>query len=210
MYIIGLTGNIACGKSTVVAMLRELGAAVCDADAVVHQVQAPHGIAYQPIVDAFGAEILVDQMFGQPINRPALGRIVFADPEKLRLLESLVHPAVRETILAWLQQQIEAQIPVAVIDAIKLIESGYPALCNAVWVVTAPPEQQLQRLMHDRGMSEADARQRIAAQGSQADKIAVADVVIDNGGTLEATRAQVEQAFLEIKSQKSEIKNHSQ
>ncbi len=191
MYLIGLTGNIACGKSTVVALLRELGAAVCDADAVVHAVQAPDGAAYAPIVAAFGPEILVDGRRGNLIDRAALGRIVFSDPEKLRLLEALVHPAVREVMGAWLAAQQTARVQVAVIDAIKLIESGWPALCDAVWVVTAPPEQQLARLMRERGMSAADAEQRIAAQNSQASKVAVASVVIDNSGSLAQTQAQV-------------------
>jgi len=197
MYLIGLTGNIACGKSTVVAMLRDLGAAVCDADAVVHVVQAPGGVAYQPIIEAFGSEILSGD-FGSPIDRAALGRIVFSSPEQLRRLESLVHPAVRSVILDWIDEQIAAGRQVVVIDAIKLIESGYPEMCDAVWVVTATVEQQLARLIGDRGMSEADARTRIAAQNPAETKIAVADVVIDNSGTLERTRAQVQAAFSRI------------
>ncbi|MBA3471314.1 MAG: dephospho-CoA kinase [Herpetosiphonaceae bacterium] len=198
MYLIGLTGNIACGKSTVVAMLRELGAVVCDADAVVHAVQAPDGAAYAPIVAAFGPKILVAGRDGSPIDRAALGRIVFSDPEKLRLLESLVHPAVRTVMGEWLAAQQAAGVQVAVIDAIKLIESGWPALCDAVWVVTAPPAQQLARLMGERGMSAADAEQRIAAQNSQAGKIAVANVVIDNSGSLEQTQAQVMRHYHQI------------
>lgn len=198
MYRIGLTGNIACGKSTVVAMLHELGAAVCDADAVVHQVQAPDGDAYAPIIEAFGLGIVQNQTFGMPINRQALGQIVFADQAQLRRLEALVHPIVRQTIMAWLEAQRQNNAQVVVIDAIKLIESGYPALCDAVWVVTADPAIQLARLIETRGMSEAEALLRINAQNSQADKIAHADVVIDNSGSLAETRRQVEQAFLAI------------
>lgn len=198
MYRIGLTGNIACGKSTVVAMLHELGAAVCDADAVVHQVQAPDGDAYASIIEAFGLGIVQNQTFGMPINRQALGQIVFADQAQLRRLEALVHPIVRQTIMAWLEAQRQNNAQVVVIDAIKLIESGYPALCDAVWVVTADPAIQLARLIETRGMSEAEALLRINAQNSQADKIAHADVVIDNSGSLAETRRQVEQAFLAI------------
>jgi dephospho-CoA kinase len=198
MYRIGLTGNIACGKSTVVAMLHELGVAVCDADAVVHQVQAPDGDAYAPIIEAFGLGIVQNQTFGMPINRQALGQIVFADQAQLRRLEALVHPIVRQTIMAWLEAQRQNNAQVVVIDAIKLIESGYPALCDAVWVVTADPAIQLARLIETRGMSEAEALLRINAQNSQADKIAHADVVIDNSGSLAETRRQVEQAFLAI------------
>ena len=195
MYLIGLTGNIACGKSTVVAMLQTLGAQVCDADAVVHAVQAPAGPAYQPIVDAFGTIILQHQRPGAPIDRAALGRIVFGDPQQLRRLESIVHPLVREEIQLWLTEHINKQVDVAVIDAIKLLESGWKSLCHAVWVVTATPAQQLQRLVEQRGMSEADARQRIAAQPAQAAKVAQADVVIDNSAALAHTFAQVQAAW---------------
>ncbi|HEY1012840.1 MAG TPA: dephospho-CoA kinase [Herpetosiphonaceae bacterium] len=192
MYLIGLTGNIACGKSTVVAMLRELGAAVCDADAVTHLVQAPGAPAHAAIVAAFGPAVLREPGdAASPIDRPALGRIVFGDPAALRRLEEIIHPAVRAWIWAWLDERRADGSAVAVIDAIKLLESGWPAACDAVWVVTAAPEQQLARLMGERGMSGADARQRIAAQNPQADKVAAADVVIDNSGTLDETRAQV-------------------
>ncbi len=208
MYLIGLTGNIACGKSTVVAMLAELGAAVCDADAVVHDVQAPAGPAYKPIVAAFGPAVLTAQQPGAPLDRAALGRLVFADPAQLTRLEAIVHPLVREQIQAWLQAQIAAKVPVAVIDAIKLIEGGWTAICNAVWVVTSTPEQQLRRLIETRGMSVADAQQRIAAQPPQAAKLAHADVVIDNSGTLAATRAQVEQAWRAIPTLVSQEGEH--
>jgi len=185
-YVIGLTGNIAVGKSAVLNMLRELGATVIDADAVTREVMQRGRRAYKEIVAAFGPAILGPD---RQIDRPALGRRVFSDPAALRRLEQIVHPATIERIARQIER---AETPVVVIEAIKLIESGMTArLCNALWVVEAPAEQQLARLMTQRGMSRADAEQRIAAQPPQAEKIAMADVVIHNGGTLEETRRQV-------------------
>ncbi len=213
LYIIGLTGNIACGKSTVLDMLRERGAQVLDADRVTHELQAPGRPVYHAIVAAFGPGILSAP--DGPIDRRALGAIVFADPAALRRLEQIVHPAVRERIMSWLgsvrpetgdwrleredQSQASSLQPpasqVAVIDAIKLLEGGWKQICDAIWVVTCTPEQQLARLISTRGMREDEARARIAAQPPQADKVAQADVVIDNSGPLEATCRQVEAAW---------------
>lgn len=201
LYLIGLTGNIGCGKSTVVRMLAARGAQIIDADAVTRQVMEVGKPAYQRIVEAFGAGIL--QTSNGPIDRPALGRVVFGDQAALKTLESIVHPATRETILAWLQQhdaaaQAKQRRDVAVVDAIKLLEAGYPAFCDAVWVVACDEAEQVRRLVELRGMSEADARQRIAAQPPQSAKIAVADVVIDNSGALDATERQVAAAWQQI------------
>lgn len=199
LYLIGLTGNIGCGKSTVVGLLAARGAQVLDADQVTRQVMAVGQPAYQQIVAAFGAEILADP--DGPIDRPALGRIVFGDVAQLRRLEGIVHPATRTAILAWLaERNVEAgqQRQPTVIDAIRLIEAGYPTLCDSVWVVTCDEREQLRRLVEQRGMSETDARQRIAAQPPQREKVAVADVVIDNSGTLEQTEQQVAAAWATI------------
>jgi dephospho-CoA kinase len=213
VYLIGLTGNIACGKSTVLDLLRERGAQVLDADRVTHELQAPGQPVYHAIVAEFGAGILASP--GGPIDRRALGAIVFADPAALRRLEQIVHPAVRERIMGWLESvrletgdlrlasesesqasRLQSSAPqVAVIDAIKLLEDGWKQVCDAIWVVACTPEQQLARLVATRGMNEAEARTRIAAQPPQADKIAQADLVIDNSGSLEATRQQVDAAW---------------
>ncbi len=198
LYLIGLTGNIGCGKSTVVGLLVARGAQVIDADAVTRQVMDVGQPAYRRIVDVFGEAIL--QSPAGPIDRPALGRVVFGEPAKLRELEAIVHPATRNLILAWLSEQDthaahQARREVAVVDAIRLIEAGYPAFCDAVWVVTCDPAVQLRRLVEQRGMSEVDARQRIKAQPPQSTKVAVADVVIDNSGTLEQSEQQVEAAW---------------
>ncbi|MEM8534078.1 MAG: dephospho-CoA kinase [Chloroflexota bacterium] len=196
-YLIGMTGNIACGKSTVLAMLADHGAHVIDADAVVHKLQAPGQPVYAQIVEAFGPDILTE--VGGPIDRPRLGAMVFSSPDELRKLEQIVHPAVRAHNLAWIEDIRQQGGGVAVIDAIKLLESGWKAHCDAIWVVTCQPEQQLERLMRDRGMSEEEAHTRMDAQPPQAEKVAQADVVIDNSGTLGATQQQVDAAWEAIK-----------
>ena len=191
-YLIGLTGNIATGKSTVAKMLEELGATVIDADALVHELQRRGTPVYDDIVAAFGPGIL-DQ--AGEIDRKALGAIVFADPAQLRRLESIVHPAV---LSESARRLLAAATPVVVYEAIKLIEAGRAEMCDALWVVTARPDVQLQRLIRDRRLSEAEARQRIAAQPPQSEKIRRATVVIDNSGSLEEARQQVTAAFRAI------------
>lgn len=190
-YLLGLTGGIACGKSVVAAQLQRLGAQLIDADQVTHRVQEPGTAVHAAIAATFGSAILLPD--GR-IDRRALGYRVFADPQQLQQLEAIVHPAVRAAILAEI-----AAVPaysagrrsVVVVDAVKLIESGWAARCDTVWVVTAPPTVQLQRLTATRGLTEQEAQQRIDAQVDQADRLRFADVVIDNGGSLAATEAQV-------------------
>jgi dephospho-CoA kinase len=143
---IGLTGNIACGKSTVARMLAEMGAYVIDADAIAHEVIRKGTPAYEAILRRFGPGIL--RADGE-IDRRRLGEIVFRDPAALRDLEAIVHPAV----LAEIQQRVLAcpDAPAIVIEAIKLIESGFARACDSLWVVTCPEPEQVRRLMEDRG-----------------------------------------------------------
>ena len=191
--IIGLTGNIGTGKTTILNLLRRRGARTIDADKVTHQVMAPGGKAYDAIVVAFGPDIVRPD---GTINRSRLGRIVFADPGKLALLESIVHPAVYEVVSAEAEQASEQ---VVVIEAIKLLEAGMSsALCDQIWVVTSPIEAQIERLMAERGMSRAEAEARMASQSPQASKINQADVVIDNSGSLEDLAAQVSDAWANL------------
>lgn len=196
VYLIGLTGGIACGKSTVLTMLADLGAHTIDADRVTHELQAPGMPVYEQIVAAFPEAVPEP---GAPLDRRRLAALVFSDPQRLRLLEQIVHPAVRVELRRFIEAVGHAagaaERPVVVIDVVKLIESGWVQVCDEVWVVMAPEEQQVARLMATRGMSEAEARQRIAAQIPQAERLAHATVVIDNGGSLDATRAQVETAW---------------
>ncbi|NOX62116.1 MAG: dephospho-CoA kinase [Chloroflexi bacterium] len=188
--IIGLTGNIGVGKSTVLHMLARRGAHIIDADKVAHQVMAPGGRAYDAIVSAFGERILNEK--GE-IDRSILGDMVFSDQNKLAQLERIVHPAVYAAILDEIER---ADADIVVIEAIKLLESGMTlGLCDQVWVVTAPVETQIQRLMQDRNMSREEAERRMAMQSPQTFKVSQADVVIDNSGTLDELEAQVEAAW---------------
>jgi dephospho-CoA kinase len=193
-YVIGLTGNIAAGKSSVARMLGELGAELIDADQVTHELMAAKSAVWQAIVQAFGEGIL---SAGGEIDRQKLGGIVFADAAALRWLEQIVHPAV----IAEVNRRIAAlsergDRPVIVVEAVKLIESGMHKNYDALWVVICAPEQQKTRLMaRNKSLSEAEAVSRLAAQPPVSEKIGLADVVIDNSGSLAATRAQVERAW---------------
>ncbi len=196
IYLIGLTGNIACGKSAVVRMLSERGATPIDADTAIHRIMMPDGTAYAPIIARFGEDILAkDQPAPYPIDRRKLGAIVFADPVALRELEQISHPLVRVEILNQLNA---APTPVVVLDAIKLLENGLAEGCDAVWVVTCTPEVQLERLMSRNNFSREEALLRINAQPPQAEKIARATVVIDNSNSLAETEQQVEKGWRAI------------
>jgi dephospho-CoA kinase len=195
-YLIGLTGNIATGKSAVLRILRQLGAKAIDADALVHRLMAKGMPVWQAILGEFGEEILGPE--GE-IDRGKLGAIVFADAEALKRLEAIVHPAVAVRAGELIRQAAE---PVVVVEAIKLIEAGWHRTCDALWVVTCPKEQQLKRLMRTRKLSRQEALLRIEAQPPQEEKVALADVVIDNSGNLKETREQVKREWerLEVHS----------
>ena len=191
-FLIGLTGNIATGKSEVARLLGALGARVIDADRVAHEVMAPGGAAYGPVVEAFGTHILAPD---GTIDRGRLGYEVFRDPGALRRLEALTHPA---TIGKVGQRIATATEPVVVVEAIKLIESGMHRAYDELWVVTSPRALQIQRLMERRGLNEVEARLRVDAQPPQEDKVAVADRVLVNDRGLDDLRRQVEAAWKEI------------
>jgi dephospho-CoA kinase len=199
-YLIGVTGNIACGKSTVLARLAEHGAETIDADRVVHTLMEPGEAVWAAIREAFGPGMIAAD--GR-IDRRALGAIVFADRAELARLEGLTHPAVRARIVALVADAARRGVAVVAIDAIKLYEGGLADQCDETWVVTCDPAQQLARLIARNGFSEAEALQRIAAQPPQAEKIARATVVIDNSGTLDETRAQVDGAWQRVVSRES-------
>lgn len=191
-FLIGLTGNIATGKSEVARLLAERGAQVIDADQVAHQVMQPGGPAYAAVIATFGQGILAAD---GTIDRARLGAIVFRDPAALRRLEAAVHPAT----IAELDRRIAAATaPVVVVEAIKLIEAGMHRHYDALWVVAAPRPLQIARLMETRGLSQAEAALRVDAQPPQEDKIALADLVIVNDGDREQLREQVEAAWAQI------------
>ncbi len=198
IYLIGLTGNIATGKSLVGQMLGELGAYVIDADALVRSLQRRSTPVHAAIVAEFGQGIL--RRDGE-IDRSKLGALVFSDAEALRRLEAIVHPAVGAEIqsqISKLAARTTAGRTVVVIEAIKLIEAGLHRQCNSLWVVTARPELQLDRLMRTRRLSKADAHLRIEAQSPQSEKAALADVLIENNGTLDELYEQVQRYWESI------------
>lgn len=188
-YVIGLTGNIATGKSVVRRMLEHLGAYGIDADALAHRAMAQGAPGYAPIVKLFGTYILDEE--GQ-IDRARLGRLVFADPQALEALEAILHPLVRQGVDLLVRR---APHKVIVIEAIKLLEGNLRSVCDAVWVTHSNPVAQLARLKRKRHMSDTDARQRIDAQAPQQQKIAAADVVIENSGSIEDAWRQVNEAW---------------
>ena len=191
-FLIGLTGNIATGKSTVARMLAELGATVIDGDRVARQVMHAGSDTYAAVVAAFGPQIVGSD--GE-LDRQRLGRLVFGDPAAMAHLDAIVHPAVRRQVERLIAA---ATSDVVVVEAIKLIESGMSAKYNSLWVTTCPAEQQIRRLVRERGHSPAEARQRVAAQSPQEAKIARADVVIHTDSTLARTREQVEAAWEQV------------
>ena len=190
-YFLGLTGNIASGKSTVGKMLLALGVyKYIDADAVVHDLYLPGQPLVAKLTQAFGTGIL-DAQGG--VDRKALSTVVFNNPDKLRQLEGLVHPAVQDAVVGQVRDIPDDKV--GVLDAIKLIESGYAPLCHGIWIVRSTPAVQLQRLMRERGMSEEEARVRLAVQPPIEPKLPLATEVIDNNGTLDDLQRAVTAAW---------------
>lgn len=188
-YVIGLTGNIATGKSVVRRMLEHLDAYTIDADALSHRVIAKGAPGYQPVLNTFGTWILDKD--GQ-IDRKKLGRLVFADSQALKQLEDIIHPYVRQAIDILVRR---ASQRVVVVEAIKLLESGLDNLCDAIWVTDAPQHVQIERLIRKRAMSPETALQRVHAQSAQKQKVDAADVVITNNGSYEDLWRQVSEAW---------------
>ncbi len=189
--IIGLTGNIACGKTAVGHILLELGAErYIDADAVVHHLyEAGQPITVQ-VEQSFGSEVIAPD---GSVDRKALGTIVFHDAVAMRRLEAIVHPAVGTALLGELTHVSTTGI--AVIDAVKLLEGNSGAFAQSKWMVICAEAQELQRLMARNVLSKEEAWARIHAQPSVEQRLPLVDEVIDNSGLLEATRQQVVEAF---------------
>ncbi len=191
-YVIGLTGNIATGKSVVRKMLEHLGAYSIDADALSHRATAKGAPGYQPVLDTFGKWILGAD--GE-IDRGKLGKLVFNDPEALKQLERIVHPLVEQAVDIMIKRATQR---VVVVEAIKLLEGNLGTAFDAIWVTTAPEALQKARLMKKRNMSEAEALQRIHSQPPQEAKKAKANLVIENTGSFEDTWKQVVTAWKKI------------
>jgi dephospho-CoA kinase len=184
MKVIGLTGNIGCGKSTVAGMLRDAGVATIDADAVAREIRNNDADARAEITRRFGT-----------YEADELARIVFSDADALRDLERILHPRVRGAVRARLAELAEGGVEAASVEAIKLLESPLADACDEVWVVRCDEADAIRRLAASRGMDEATARSRLASQSAQEEKVAAADVVIDGSAPMEETRRQVEAAL---------------
>ncbi|HVB73203.1 MAG TPA: dephospho-CoA kinase [Ktedonobacteraceae bacterium] len=189
--ILGITGNIACGKTAVGQMLLELGAErYIDADAVVHALYlSGQPIAVQ-VARVFGPTVLAAD---GSVDRKALGEVVFQDAVAMKRLEAIVHPAVGQAIA----NELAAVSPtgIAIIDAVKLLEGGSVSFCQSKWIVICPEDQELARLMARNHLSRDEALARLRAQSPVEPRLALVDEVIDNGGSLEETRRQVVAAF---------------
>ncbi|GHH61026.1 dephospho-CoA kinase [Kitasatospora indigofera] len=193
MLKIGLTGGIGAGKSEVSRLFASYGAVVVDADLIAREVVAPGTEGLAAVLAEFGPDVL--RADGE-LDRPALGALVFADPARLRALNAIVHPLVR----ARSAELEEAAAPDAVVvhDVPLLAENGLAPLYDLVVVVDAADEVRLDRLVRLRGMAEAEAESRMAAQATREDRLAVADLVIDNSGPLEALAPRVRQVWDEL------------
>lgn len=193
--IIGLTGGIATGKSTVTAMFRDLGVTVIDADVVAREVVQPGTDGLASIVEAFGASMLAAD---GGLDRAKLGALVFADEVARKTLNDITHPRIAMRMLEHAETARLAGDAWVIYDAALLVENNIHTMLPATIVVACPPEVQLARLMARDGFSVAEARERIASQLPIADKVAVAQHVVDNAGTLDETRAQVGAIFADL------------
>jgi dephospho-CoA kinase len=190
---VGLTGGVASGKSAVSAMLRELGALVIDADALAREVVAPGTPGLEAVVAAFGPEVLA---YDGSLDRARLGAVVFGDPVSRAALEGIIHPLVRARAA-----ELEAAAPADVLvvhDIPLLVETGQADAFDAVVVVDVPEAVQVERAVRSRGWSEEEARARIEAQASRAERLAAATHVLDNSGTFEDLRRRVAEVFAEL------------
>jgi dephospho-CoA kinase len=187
---VGLTGGVASGKSTVSALLEDLGAVVVDADALAREVVAPGTAGLAAVVAEFGSEVLRPD---GALDRERLGALVFADPARRAALEAIIHPLVRARARAL--EEAAPSGAVVVHDIPLLVETGQASSFDAVLVVDVPVEVQVARAVRERGWSEEEARSRIAAQASRDERLAVATYVLDNAGTAEDLRQRVAEVF---------------
>jgi len=193
MVKVGLTGGIGAGKSEVSRLLVECGAVLIDADRIAREVVAPGTPGLAAVVEAFGEDVLAED---GSLDRPKLGSIVFADPDRLAVLNSIVHPLVGARSREL--EEAAAEEAVVVHDVPLLTENGLAPLYDVVVVVDASPETQLDRLTRLRGMTEEDARARMAAQATREKRREIADIVIDNDVPLEELRRRVKDVWDEL------------
>ena len=196
MVVIGVTGGVGTGKSTVADLFHAFGAAVLDADAIAHELMEPTGLVWRKIVQAFGEEVLNRD---GTINRARLASIVFSDRKRRRELEAIVHPQVLRRITQALRRLRSLEAPrrvrAVVLDIPLLVETGTQRMVDVLVVVTAPPKIQRERLQRQHGWSDEEVSRRVAAQWGVSAKAALADYVVDNGDGRGATRTQVKRIW---------------
>lgn len=192
MYLIGLTGGIATGKSTVSAILKGYGAIIIDADLIAHQIVEPNTPVWQLIVDYLGAQI---RLSDDKIDRRVLGDLVFKDNNLRRWLESVTHPAIKDEIKRQIKAAEESGVQIVILDVPLLIEAGWQNMVDELWLIYVDEPTQLNRLMHRNNLTHEQALNRIQAQMSLEVKKNYAQVLIDNSGTLEQTAIQVSAAW---------------
>jgi dephospho-CoA kinase len=197
MLRVGLTGGMAAGKSTVASMLRAHDYPVLDADTIGHELLEEGQEAYKEVIATFGIDIL-DQHGN--IDRAELGKIVFAEPEKLKVLNAILHPRIGKVVEDWFAALARSSDPpdIAVVEAALLFESGFSQSLDKMMVCWCRPEQQLERML-ERGLTEGEAKQRIAAQMPNEEKLMLADATIDCSGTIEETERLVASALAKLK-----------
>ncbi len=184
MHVIGLTGGIGTGKSTVAAFLQEQGAVVLNADQIGHEVYVPGRPAFHELVEAFGQEIIGED---GNIDRKKLGAIVFGDQKQMARLNSVVHPRMKGIMREKLQDLARKGTAIAVIEAAILFEARWDDLADEVWVTSAPPEIAAQRVAERSGLSQEQVMERIKSQMSNEDRVSRADGVIDTSGDMAST-----------------------
>lgn len=199
--LIGLTGGIASGKSTVLQHLRQAGYSVIDADKLGHKVLEQGNPGYNKVVKCFGNEILNPD---GSVNRTALGRIVFVDAEKLKQLNEISHPIIAEMIQKEFEESVsDSNGGIVFLEAALLIEANWYKVCGHIWVVSLDPTVALSRLQERDNLSETEAKLRVGAQLDQEERLAYADVVLQNEGTPEELFTKTQQALRELKQSKN-------
>ncbi len=196
MYVIGLTGGIGSGKSTVAELLREQGAVLLNADLVAHEAYQPGRPAHQEIVQAFGREVVAED---GTIDRKKLGAIVFADPRDLKRLNAITHPRMKGMMREKLLELERSGVDVAVLEAALLFDAGWDDLVDEAWVTVAPPEVAARRTAERSGITEAQVLERIKAQMSNEERKQRAHVVIDTDGDMEGTQRQALEHWAELR-----------
>lgn len=194
---VGLTGGIASGKSTVSGLFASAGFTIIDYDQIAREVVQPGSVGLQTIAARFGSEFIDSE---GNLDRVRMGEHVFGNQEALRALEAITHPLILSTV----QERDAAAHGIVIHDNPLLVEMGGRDQCDVVVVVDAPADQQIARMVSDRGMSEADARQRMANQLSSAERLAAADIVIDNSGDLAALERRVAEVVTELRQRATE------